>query len=98
MKKPDTEEFARQVLYHLAALSAEVHENKLLLAQIIGHLTRRPPAEFLNQWKEELEQMTDRLYERSLEAAKIDPPTEDPPPPPALPHFPFPDRGIGPTN
>ena len=80
MSQPDSHEFARQMLYHMAALTAELEETKLLLCDALSKITNRPAEEIRSHYKDHVQQRTDHLYFSSLRAAKIDVPGETGPP------------------
>ena len=88
MSKPDSAEFARQMLHHLAAISADVEENKLLLCDLLAEVKRLPVDQVRNHYAKLTAERSDKLYLMSCDEAKIDPPSDDPPddplPPPAL--------------
>jgi hypothetical protein len=79
--KPDANEFARTVLFNLAALTAEVHELKCLLADAVAEIKRLPVEQVRNQYSERAAEHADELYRQYLEDAKI-PVPEDPDPGP----------------
>lgn len=78
---PDANEFARTVLYNLAALSAEVEELKLLQCDTLAQLTSRPAEEFRTRYQSAVETRTAHLYHTFCESAKLMPPPSDPDPP-----------------
>jgi hypothetical protein len=94
MSKPDSAEFARQVLYHLAAIGAEVEANNLLLAELVAEIKRLPADQVRSHFAEWKQKRIDHLYQTSCAEAKIDPPSDDPPNDPPPP--PFPNRGANP--
>lgn len=77
MNTPDSKEFARQVLYHLSAIGAEVEENKLLLCDILAQIKSLPVEQVRNHYKEVTDERAGNLYKQSCAEAKLDPPTEE---------------------
>lgn len=76
-QKPDPTEFAREVLYHLAALSAEVREVKYLLCDEMADSRKIPPEQVRERYAEFVTRLTGKLYDDSKEAARI-PPADGP--------------------
>ena len=75
MSQPDAKEYARQILHHLAAIGAEVEENKLLLCDLLAEVKRIPVEQVRQHYAEVTRQRTDALYLMSCDEAKIAPPS-----------------------
>lgn len=81
MSQPDTNEFARQVLLHLASNSAQIEELKLLVCDVLAEVTSLPVEQIQDRYTKAAVQRASQLYEESLQAAKIadpDVPGENP--------------------
>jgi hypothetical protein len=71
MEKPDFAEFARNILWHLTWLRAEVQANRSLLAQVLANQTGRPAKEFEDLWAKEIEEHQKAMYLQALDEVKI---------------------------
>ena len=83
MSKPDPEQFARVVLWHLAGLRAEIAEISGRLARLEAFHLGAPSDEQDGKRREATKHLTDKTYLEALKVAGIEPqppspPTDDP--------------------
>lgn len=78
MPKPDPEEFARKVLWHISGLRAEVRNLHMMFARFLAADSGHSEEEVQTKWKKDCETLQKRIF---LEAAKeVGIPPEAPPP------------------
>lgn len=66
MEQPDAKEFARNVMWHLAGLRADMEVMERTLAEVLSHQTGKPAMEFLGRWPEERKEHQKSLYREAL--------------------------------
>lgn len=74
IQKPDPEEYARIILYQLAALRAESIQTKAIVTQILCHQRDENHAHYIDRVQDlerQKAEQVDRIYRASLDLAKI---------------------------
>ena len=74
MAKPNSEQFARVVLWHLAGLRAEMAELHARLARMEAEPLS---GEELKKWQDRTNQLRDKTFLEALKVAEIEPPPSD---------------------
>lgn len=69
--KPNPDEFAKEVLWQLALLRADVQEVKLLTAELIVLRTGKDGAEVQKQWREKKIACAEKFYRRAAKAVGL---------------------------
>ena len=72
MTKPDPQEFAKSVLWHLAGTRAELYQTRLLVVEVLAWLKHEPATEIQQRWQQETDAMQLRHYRESLHQAGIE--------------------------
>ncbi|HXR04700.1 MAG TPA: hypothetical protein VN836_08345 [Verrucomicrobiae bacterium] len=80
MQKPDSQEFARQVLWHLASLRAELAHLRMDFEEKVAQTSKAPPLEGVQKWKAKNRFLQVKLYKEALHEAGI-PEDKSPPSP-----------------
>jgi hypothetical protein len=78
MAKPDPEEFARKLLWHISGLRAEVRNLHMMFARFLAAESGHSEEEVQTKWKSDSEAQQKELYLQALEEIGI--PPESPPP------------------
>ncbi len=83
MPSPDPKEFAKHVLWHIAALRADMEQMRKYLLSTLAASSGDPAKtldEFDANWKEQSQRIRDAIYQHALQQAGLgDPPSEPPP-------------------
>lgn len=69
--KPNAEEFAKEMLWQLALARAEIHEIKLLVAEVLVEQTGQIGAEVQDKWKSKSRAAAEKIYKRAAMAVGL---------------------------
>jgi hypothetical protein len=72
MKKPNAEVYAKVVLWHLAALRAEVGELQIQVASILANQTGQTTRQVLDELRQQTRKETKTLYHDAIREAGLD--------------------------
>jgi hypothetical protein len=72
MKKPDAEIYAKTVLWHLAALRAEVGQLHIQVCSILSQQSGQPLDQIVAELREDTKRETERWYRDALRDAAFD--------------------------
>lgn len=64
--------FAKNVLWRMSVILADVYQNQVLLVELLARQTGRPATEVQDQWKTKGRKLQNDLYEAALRDAGID--------------------------
>ena len=74
--KPDPNEFARKMLWHIAGLRAEVRHVHMRLAELCASESGDSVQEVQKRWKKTCEDLQETIYLESVKEVGL-PPTKD---------------------
>ncbi len=82
MPKPDAEEFARKLLWHVSGLRAQVRNLHMMFARFLAAESGHDEKEVQAKWNKDCKAQQEQLYLQALEEVGIPPnKTEDEHPP-----------------
>ena len=70
--KPNPDEFAKEVLWQLALLRAEIKEVKLLTSEMLALQTGKPATEIQNKWREKRLAQAEKIFQRMAHAVGLE--------------------------
>ena len=70
--KPNPDEFAKEVLWQLAQLRAEIKEVKLLTSEMLATQTGKPATEIQNKWREKRLAQAEKIFQRMANAVGLE--------------------------
>ena len=79
MSQPDSKQFAKHLLWHIASLRADIGQFRHQYLGYMASLSGTPEKELDEKWKQQHAEIRDAIYQQALRDAKIDDHPDEPP-------------------